>query len=45
MKEWNVYIDGVYIGTVHAKTEDSARLAAQYRFEVPNDSSISVSLR
>lgn len=34
MKEWDVYIDGKHVGTVHAKDEDEARLAAIYKFDV-----------
>lgn len=28
MKEWNVYVNGRYVGTVNETTEDAARAAA-----------------
>jgi hypothetical protein len=45
MSEWNVYVNGKYIGTVQARDEDDARMAALCRFEVPEDASVSVSRR
>lgn len=45
MIEWNVYADGCYVGTVHAVTEDAARLAALSRYEIAEDAGLSVSRR
>lgn len=43
MNEWNVYVDGKYIGTVMGRDEDDARLAALCRYEILEDASFSVS--
>lgn len=45
MKEWNVYINGKYVGTVDARDEASARLAAISRYEPGDEDSISVNRR
>jgi len=45
MLEWNVYIDGKYVGTVHERTEEAARCAALSKFDPPDDAVISVSKR
>jgi len=45
MHEWNVYVDGTYVGTVHARTEDSARNAAWSTFDPPEQAEISVHQR
>lgn len=45
MHEWNVYINGRYVGTVHADSEESARCAALSQFDPPEDASLSVSRR
>lgn len=45
MFEWNVYVNGRYVGTVDARTEEQARLAAWSRFDPPEDASISVAKR
>lgn len=45
MAEWNVYVNGKYVGTVHARSEESARNAAWSRFDPQEDASISVSKR
>jgi len=45
MKEWNVYVDGRYVGTVQEKTEEQARLAALSKYDVPDDADLSVSRR
>lgn len=44
MKEWNVYVRGKYVGTVDARTEELARLAAISRYDIVDDD-FSVSLR
>lgn len=45
MCEWNVYVNGKYVGTVDARTEEEARCAGWSRFDPPEDASISVSRR
>jgi hypothetical protein len=48
MVEWNVYINGEYIGTVFARSEETARCAALSQFDVSGpseDAEISVSRR
>lgn len=45
MNEWNVYVDGKYVGTVHAQCEDDARNTAWSRFDPSEDASISVARR
>ena len=45
MKEWNVYVDGRYVGTVHEETEALARLAAFSKYDVPDDAELSASRR
>ncbi len=43
--EWNVYINGKYVGTVHALSEDEACCAAWSTFDPPESASISVNRR
>lgn len=43
--EWNVYVEGKYVGTVHADNESDARCAALSEFDAPENASISVMLR
>lgn len=45
MNEWNVYVNGTYVGTVHARTEENARNMAWSRFDPSEDASISVARR
>jgi hypothetical protein len=45
MFEWNVFVNGHYVGTVDARTEEEARGAAWSRFDPPADASISVAKR
>lgn len=45
MIEWNVYIKGFYMGTVFAKNESDARLAALSDFDIDEEADISVSKR
>ena len=45
MFEWNVYVNGKYVGTIHAATEAAARGAAWSRFDPPEDAAVSVSKR
>lgn len=45
MKEWNVYVDGRYVGTVNEETEALARLAAFSKYDVPDDAELSVARR
>lgn len=45
MKEWNVYVDGRFVGTVHESSEESARLAALSQYDLPDDAALSVSRR
>ena len=45
MIEWNVYVDGRYIGTVDARSEEFARLAAWSTFDLPEEANVSVSKR
>jgi len=45
MFEWNVYVNGKYVGTVMEATEEGARCAALHHFDVPPDASVSVSRR
>jgi hypothetical protein len=40
--EWNVYVEGKYVGTVQASTEDSARCAALSRFDLNGEVALSV---
>lgn len=43
--EWNVYVDGKYVGTVFESSEDQARCAAWSTFDLPEEASVSVSRR
>jgi len=43
--EWDVYVDEIFLGTVFAPSEQSARLAALAKFEPPVDACISVKRR
>lgn len=45
MKTWNVYIDGVWKGTVFGHDEQEARNAAISTYDPPLEASISVSQR
>lgn len=45
MIEWNVYVNGRYVGTVQETTEELARCAALSQFDVPDNADISVSRR
>ena len=45
MVEWNVYIDGKYVGTVFAGSEEEARCASWSQFDPAEDSDLSVSRR
>lgn len=45
MKEWDVYINGKFVGTVHEANEDQARCAAAYNYGVCEDDEIEVSVR
>lgn len=45
MVEWNVYVDGRFVGTVHETSEENARCAAWSKFDLPEDAEISVSKR
>ena len=45
MKEWNVYADGKYLGTVNAADEHDARCAAFSKFDIASKAVVSVSLR
>ena len=45
MKIWDVYVDGMWMGTVQETTESNARCAALSKFEVPNDATLSVKAR
>ncbi|MEQ7817040.1 hypothetical protein [Xanthomonas hortorum] len=45
MVEWNVYVDGQYVGTVHENSKEAARCAALSKFDPPEDADISVSKR
>lgn len=45
MAEWNVYVNGKYVGTVHERSEELARCAAWSRFDPPEAADISVSKR
>lgn len=45
MFEWNVYVDGKYVGTVDTKNESEARCAACSVFDLQEESEISVSKR
>jgi hypothetical protein len=45
MVEWNVYVRGRYIGTVHEVGEDAARCAACSKFDLDGEAEISVSRR
>lgn len=45
MKEWNVYVNGRYVGTVNETTEDAARLAAFSKFDIDDGAAVSVSRR
>jgi hypothetical protein len=43
--EWNVYVNGTYVGTVMASREEDARCAAWSEFHPSADASVSVSKR
>lgn len=45
MHEWNVYVNGRYVGTVHELTETLARCAALSKFDIDEDDAVSVTLR
>lgn len=45
MKNWDVYIDGRWAGTVQETTETLARCAAATKYEIKTTSSLSVSER
>lgn len=45
MKEWDVYINGWYVGTVYETNEENARCAAIYKFDIPSDADFSVKQR
>lgn len=45
MKEWNVYVNGRYVGTVNETTEEAARLAALSKYDIDDDGDLSVSSR
>lgn len=45
MMKWSVYADGRYVGTAHAATEETVRLAALSFYEIPEDAGLSVSQR
>lgn len=45
MVEWNVYVGGRYVGTVHEVDEDAARCAACSKFDFVSEAEISVSRR
>lgn len=45
MKEWDVYVDGEYVGCVNARNEDDARCAAWSVFDPPEFSTVSVKVR
>ncbi len=45
MIEWNVYVDGFYVGTVQEKTEAAARAAAFSKYDIPGSADVSVSRR
>lgn len=45
MVEWNVYVDGTYVGTVFARGESEARTAALYKYYVPEGGELSVARR
>lgn len=43
MKEWAVYVEGAYVGTVHETSESTARCAALCKYDIPGDAEFSVS--
>lgn len=45
MKEWNMYVNGRYVGTVNETTEDAARAAAFSKFDIDEGAAVSVSRR
>lgn len=45
MVEWNVYVSGRYVGTVHEMDESAARCAACSKFDFVAEAEISVSRR
>lgn len=45
MIEWDVYVSGHYVGTVHEKSEELARCAACSKFDFVYEAEISVSRR
>lgn len=44
-REWDVYVDGHFVGTVFANRESEARLAALSTFDPSPESDISVNPR
>lgn len=45
MKEWNVYVNGKYVGCVNATDESTARCFAMCKFDTTEDDDIEVSPR
>lgn len=45
MKEFDVYVNGKYVGTVLAKDESDARLAAFHKFDTSAINEVSVNPR
>ena len=45
MAKWNVYMDGKYVGTVQAISEEDARCYVLSEFDFPEDAEMSVSRR
>lgn len=45
MKEWNVYVNGKWVGCVDARNEDDARCAANSQFDIDEGADISVNPR
>jgi hypothetical protein len=44
MVEWNIYVNGGYVGTVFANTETEAITAGLYKFEI-NDGDVTATRR
>lgn len=45
MVEWSVYVNGRYVGTVIAASEEGARCAAWSQFDPPEEADVSVAKR
>ncbi len=45
MYEWNVYVNGKFIGTVNETCESSAICGAHAKFDIDDDARVSVSKR